>query len=75
MRTQLNWTQYKSLLSIDNEDKREFYIAESVKNNWTSRQMERQINSSLYKLIIKDNMASILGIGKKFKKIKTTHLI
>jgi len=75
VRTQLNWTQYKSLLSIDNEDKREFYIAESVKNNWTSRQMERQINSSLYKLIIKDNMASILGIGKKFKKIKTTHLI
>ena len=27
VRTQLNWTQYKLLLSIDNEDKREFYIA------------------------------------------------
>lgn len=33
LRTQLNWTQYKLLISIDSEDKREFYIEESVKNN------------------------------------------
>lgn len=31
LRTQLNWTQYKLLISIENEDKREFYIAEAVK--------------------------------------------
>ena len=35
LRTQLNWTQYKLLISIESEDKREFYIAEAVKNNWT----------------------------------------
>ena len=28
LRTQLSWTHYKLLLSIDNEDKREYYIAE-----------------------------------------------
>jgi hypothetical protein len=33
LRTQLSWTHYKLLLSIDNEDKREYYIAETVKNN------------------------------------------
>ena len=33
LRTQLSWTQYKFLLAIDNQDKREFYVAESVKNN------------------------------------------
>jgi len=32
-------------------------------------------NLKIGELIIKDNTASILGIGKKFKKIKTTHLI
>jgi len=32
-------------------------------------------NLKLGELIIKDNTASLLGIGKKFKKIKTTHLI
>jgi len=31
VRSQLNWTQYKLLIRIDNEDKREFYISESVK--------------------------------------------
>jgi hypothetical protein len=33
LRTQLSWSHYKLLLSIDNEDKREYYIAETVKNN------------------------------------------
>jgi hypothetical protein len=36
VRTQLSWTHYKTLISIDNQDKREFYIAESIKNNWTA---------------------------------------
>jgi predicted nuclease of restriction endonuclease-like (RecB) superfamily len=31
VRTQFSWTQYKLLLSIDNEEKRELYIAESLK--------------------------------------------
>ena len=30
LRTQLSWTQYKFLLAIDNQYKREFYVAESV---------------------------------------------
>jgi hypothetical protein len=46
--SQLNWSQYKLLLRIDNQDKIAFYIAETVKNNWTVRQLERQINSQLF---------------------------
>ena len=42
--SQLSWTHYRLLLKASNEDKRNFYIAESVKNNWSSRQLERQIN-------------------------------
>ena len=45
LRTQFNWTRYKLLLSVDKEEKRAFYIAEAEKNNWTARQLERQINS------------------------------
>lgn len=48
LRTQLSWTHYKNLISIGNQDKREFYLAESTKNNWTARQLERQINSQLF---------------------------
>ena len=33
LRTQLNWSQYKLLISIDDSDKREYYELEAV-NNW-----------------------------------------
>ncbi|CAN1543519.1 YhcG PDDEXK nuclease domain containing protein [Flavobacteriaceae bacterium] len=68
LRTQLSWTQYKLLFAIDNSEKREFYIAESVKNNWTSRQLERQINSSLYeRLLMSSDKQSVLAVAKNEK--------
>lgn len=68
LRTQLNWTQYKLLLSINDEHKREFYIAESVKNVWTSRELERQINSQLYeRLLLSNDKESVLAVAKKEK--------
>lgn len=68
LRTQLSWTQYKFLLAVDNEDKREFYIAESVKNNWTSRQLERQIDSNLFeRLLLSNDKESVLAVAKNEK--------
>jgi predicted nuclease of restriction endonuclease-like (RecB) superfamily len=68
LRTQLNWTQYKLLISLDNDDKREFYIAESVKNNWTSRQLERQINTSLWeRLLISSDRQEVLAVARNEK--------
>jgi hypothetical protein len=37
LRSQFNWTHYRTLIRIDNKDKREFYIAEVAKNNWTAQ--------------------------------------
>lgn len=65
---QLNWSQYKLLLSVGNQDKREFYIAETVKNNWTVRQLERQIDSNLYeRLLLSNDKESVLAIAKNEK--------
>ncbi len=62
LRSQLNWTHYKLLISIDNEDKRTFYIAESTKNNWSARQLERQVNSQLYeRLLLSNDVKSFTG--------------
>lgn len=55
LRTQLNWTQYRLLIQIDNEQKREFYLAEATKNNWSARQLERQINSLFFERLLKSN--------------------
>ncbi len=69
LRSQLNWTQYKLLIRMENEDKREFYIAESVKNIWTSRQLERQINSQLFeRLLMSNEVESVLAIARNEKQ-------
>ncbi len=63
--SQLNWAQYKLLTRIEDDDKREFYIAESVKNLWNGRELERQINSSLFeRLLLSNDKASVLAVAK-----------
>ena len=66
--SQLNWSQYKLLIRIDDSDKREFYIAESIKNIWSKRELERQINSSLYeRLLLSNDKKSVLEVAKDEK--------
>ncbi len=45
LRDQLSWTHYRLIIRIDDEKKRNFYIDECIKSNWSTRQLERQINS------------------------------
>ncbi len=65
VRSQLNWTQYRLLIRIEDEPKREYYIAEATKNNWTTRQLERQINSQLYeRLLLSNDKKSVLAVAR-----------
>lgn len=66
LRTQFSWTHYKTLISIDNQDKRTFYIAEASKNNWSARQLERQVNSQLFeRLLISNDLQSVLAVAQQ----------
>ncbi|MFP9100903.1 PDDEXK nuclease domain-containing protein [Flavobacterium sp. RHBU_24] len=66
--SQLSWSQYKILLRLDSQDKIDFYIAETVKNNWTVRQLERQIHSSLWeRLLLSNNKENVLAIARNEK--------
>ncbi len=65
LRSQLNWSQYKLLIRILDTDKRTYYIEESCKNNWSARQLERQINSQLYeRLLLSTNKEKVLAVAK-----------
>jgi predicted nuclease of restriction endonuclease-like (RecB) superfamily len=76
LRSQLSWTHYRILLRIDNEDKREYYIAETVKNNWSVRQMERQINSQLFeRLLLSNDKESVLAVARNEKLPESPHEI
>ncbi len=66
LRSQLNWTQYKMLITISDPNKREYYELETVNNCWTAREMERQINSQLYeRLLLSNDKEAVLAVARK----------
>lgn len=52
LRTELSWTHYRLLLKVENEATRQFYLDECIKSNWSTRQLERQINSFFYERLL-----------------------
>lgn len=70
LRHELSWTHYRLLSKISRDDARDFYMIEAVKSNWSTRQLERQINSLLFERLAKSkNKKSVLSAANKAKDI------
>lgn len=52
LRDQLTWTHYRLLLKVENDKARSFYMEECVRSNWSTRQLERQINTYFYERLL-----------------------
>lgn len=52
LRSELSWTHYRLLMRVENENARNFYIEETIKSNWSTRQLERQITTLFYERIL-----------------------
>ena len=66
---QLGRSHYTLLIRIDNQDKKDFYIAETTKNNWSVRQLERQINSQLFeRLLLSNDVKDVLAVARNEKE-------
>ena len=48
LRAELSWTHYRLLLKVESDAAREFYETETVAGNWSTRELERQINSHFF---------------------------
>ncbi|WP_347049717.1 PDDEXK nuclease domain-containing protein [Flavobacterium olei] len=53
VRQELSWTHYRLLSRIDSEEKRMYYLNESITGNWNSRTLQRQINTLSFDRILK----------------------
>ena len=63
---QLNWSQYKLLISIEDAQKCEYYQLEAVSHCWTKRELERQIHSQLWeRLCLSNDKEAILAVARK----------
>lgn len=66
LRDELTWTHYRSLLKLKKENAREFYINETIENRWSTRQLERQINSHYYeRLSVSSNNKVVINEMKE----------
>ncbi|MDO4290081.1 MAG: PDDEXK nuclease domain-containing protein [Eggerthellaceae bacterium] len=45
LRTELSWTHYRRLSRIPDAEAREWYMNECAESHWSTRQLERQINT------------------------------
>lgn len=52
LRDELSWTHYRLLLKVEKEEARSFYMVETINSNWSTRELERQINSLLYERLL-----------------------
>ena len=60
VRTELSWTHYRALLRVSNKDAREWYVNESVSQNWSARALDRQIGTLYFeRLLLSTDKASV----------------
>jgi predicted nuclease of restriction endonuclease-like (RecB) superfamily len=48
LRDELSWTHYRLLLKVEKPEARAFYEQEAAEQNWSTRELERQITSLFY---------------------------
>lgn len=52
MRTELSWTHYRTLLRVENNNARQWYMNETATLNWSTRALERQIATLYYERLL-----------------------
>lgn len=62
----LSWSHYVRLIRIEKKEERAFYEIESISNQWSLREMKRQINSALYeRLVLSRDKAKVKELSEK----------
>ncbi|MHB8950463.1 MAG: PDDEXK nuclease domain-containing protein [Rhodoferax sp.] len=60
LRHELSWTHYRMLLRISSEKARQWYMTEAATQNWSSRALDRQIDTLYFeRLLLSGDKASV----------------
>ncbi len=60
LRHELSWTHYRLLLRVDNTEVRQWYVNEAAAQNWSSRALDRQIDTLYYeRLLLSSDKAAV----------------
>lgn len=67
----LSWIHYRTLMRISRAKARQFYEIEAINNNWSGRELERQVNSLLFDRLLKSkDKQGLLELSRKGQEIQ-----
>jgi predicted nuclease of restriction endonuclease-like (RecB) superfamily len=52
LRHELSWTHYRFIMKVESPDARDYYMNEAAEQNWSTRTLERQINSLYFQRLL-----------------------
>ena len=77
LRHELTWSHYRRLLSVENEQARQWYMNEAADSIWSTRQLDRQISTLYYeRLLASKEKAPVVDEAKeKMAQLAPQHFI
>ena len=77
LRHELSWTHYRHLMRVEKDNAREFYMEEAISGNWSTRELERQINSLYFeRLLMSKDKKGMMKDGRfTVEKMQSDHII
>ncbi|RWU08349.1 PDDEXK nuclease domain-containing protein [Pedobacter chitinilyticus] len=67
VRTELSWTHYRLISRLDQEEKRSYYVNETIAGNWSSRTLQRQIETLAFERTLTQPNSSTYNIQNLLK--------
>lgn len=67
---QLSWSHYRLLIRVADEEKRMFYMHEAVDQQWTVRQLDREIHSFYYERLLATREEGRENVRQEVKQLE-----
>jgi predicted nuclease of restriction endonuclease-like (RecB) superfamily len=74
LRHELSWTHYRTLLRVENDQARQWYMNETANQGWTTRSLERQVGTLYYERLLSssDRTAVEREVTSKISQLQRT---
>ena len=64
----IHWSHLRTIMQLDNEEERDFYLNEVAYEYWSVKELERNIKSGYFKRILSTQFPEKIGQTTKFVK-------
>lgn len=65
LRRELSWTHYRLIMRVENPNARNYYLEECANQNWSTRTLERHINTFYYQRLLSSQQKPITQTPEK----------